>query len=72
MVASAQGSEVMKKVIRKRIRFDKDGVQVAGDVNAVISTEVRKRGRTQSVSSRQQVSIRQTSKKHSTDEPTDR
>ena len=32
-----------RKVIRKRIRYDKDGVQVAADVNAVIASNVRRR-----------------------------
>ena len=58
----------MKKVIRKRIRYDKDGVQVAGDVNAVISANVSKSRRRQRVSSRQEVSIRQTTKKRESSE----
>jgi hypothetical protein len=44
-----------KRVIRKRIRYDKDGVQVAADVNAVIVSNVRRRGATTSARSRQVV-----------------
>jgi hypothetical protein len=48
----------MRKVIRKRIKYDRDGVQVEGDVNAVIATNVSRRGASTSatsVSSRQRV-----------------
>jgi len=44
-----------KKVIRRRIRYEKDGVQMAADVNAVIASNVRRRRTTTSVSSRQRV-----------------
>jgi hypothetical protein len=53
----------MKKVIRKRIRYEKGGIQVAGDLDAVIATNTSKRGSSQRVSSRQKVSIRQATKK---------
>jgi hypothetical protein len=44
-----------KKVIRKRIRYDKDGVQVSADVNAVIASNVRRRGSKTSAKSHQRV-----------------
>ena len=44
-----------RKVIRKRVRYEKDGVQVAADVDAVISSNVGKRGTTTSVRSTQRV-----------------
>ena len=44
-----------RRVIRKRIRYDKDGVQVAADVNAVIASNVCRRGATTTAKSRQQV-----------------
>jgi hypothetical protein len=44
-----------RKVIRKRVRLEEEGVQVAADLNAVIATNVR-RGRTStSAKSRQRV-----------------
>ncbi len=30
----------VRKIIRKRIRHDKDGVQIAGDINAVVAGNV--------------------------------
>ena len=44
-----------RRVIRKRIRYDKDGVQVTADVNAVIASNVRRRGVTTTARSRQRV-----------------
>jgi hypothetical protein len=42
-----------RRIISKRIRRDKDGVQIAGDVNAVVSANVGERGSSSHVSSRQ-------------------
>ena len=44
-----------KKVIRKRIRYDKDGVQVSADINAVIASNVGRRRTTTSAKSHQRV-----------------
>ncbi len=45
----------VQKVIRKRIRHEGEGVQVAGDVNAVVSANVGQRGSRSSVRSRQRI-----------------
>jgi hypothetical protein len=45
----------MRKVIRKRIRYDKDGVQVSGDVQATISANVDRKGTRTSVNSTQRI-----------------
>jgi hypothetical protein len=45
----------MRKVIRKRIRINRDGVNLVGDVNAVISANVGQDGATSTTSSRQRV-----------------
>ena len=52
----------MQKVIRKRIRYDKDGVQVSGDVQATIAANVGRKGKQTSVKSRQRIVQRSTSK----------
>jgi len=57
-----------RKVIRKRIRHDKDGVHVVGDVNAVISTNVGRPGQSSSVSSRQRIVQRSTARADSREE----
>ena len=51
-----------RKVIRKRIRHDKDGVHVVGDIDAVISTNVGRGGQASSVSSRQRIVQRSTAR----------
>lgn len=43
----------LHKVIRRRIREQRDGVSVAGDVNVAVSGNVGERGATTHVSSRQ-------------------
>lgn len=48
-----------RKLITKRIRRDEDGVQMASDVNAVISANVGERGSSTHVSSRQSVRAEQ-------------
>jgi hypothetical protein len=53
---------VPKKVIRKRFRHEKDGVQVAGDINAVISTNVEHTGGATGVSSHSRQRIVQRSR----------
>lgn len=57
------------KVIRKRIRESSKGVNVAGDVNAVISANVGERGRTThtSSSSKQRIVQRSGSQTHRDD-----
>ena len=40
----------IRKVIKKRIRHDKDGIHIAGDIDAVISANVGKGGSHSSVS----------------------
>jgi len=43
----------LHKIIRRRIREQRDGVSVAGDVNVAVSGNVGERGATTHVSSRQ-------------------
>jgi hypothetical protein len=43
----------IRKVIQRRIRLSREGVDVAGDVNAVISANVGRDRSTTSVSSKQ-------------------
>jgi hypothetical protein len=43
----------LRKIISKRIRRDEGGIQVAGDVNAVVSANVGQPGSSSHVSSRQ-------------------
>jgi hypothetical protein len=57
-----------RKVISKRIRRQEDGVQIAGDVNAVVSANVGKRGSSSHVSSKQRSRVVQRSGKR---EPSD-
>ena len=45
----------IRKVINRRIRHSGDGVDVVGDVNAVISANVNERGGSSHVSSKQGV-----------------
>ena len=45
----------IRKIIEKRIRHSRDGVDVVGDVNAVVSANVGERKSSASVSSRQRV-----------------
>jgi hypothetical protein len=49
----------VRKIIRKRIRRQQDGVQIASDVNAVISANVGERSSSSHVSSRQSVQAEQ-------------
>jgi hypothetical protein len=42
-----------RKLISKRIRHQEDGVQIAGDINAVVSANVGERGSSSHVSSKQ-------------------
>ena len=44
----------LHKIIRKRIREERDGVSVASDVNIAVSGNVGERGATTQVSSRQE------------------
>jgi hypothetical protein len=59
------------KVIRKRIRHDAPGVHVVGDVNAVVSTNVKRGGGVSSVSSRQRIVQKSTARADSREEPDD-
>ena len=43
----------LRKVISKRIRRQDDGVQIAGDVNAVVSANIGERRASSHVSSKQ-------------------
>jgi hypothetical protein len=45
----------IRKIINRRIRHAGDGIDVVGDVNAVISANVEERGGTSHVSSKQRV-----------------
>jgi hypothetical protein len=57
-----------RHIISKRIRRNRDGVQIAGDVNAVVSANVGERGSSTHVSSRQTSRVVQRSPKRD-DEP---
>ena len=45
----------MRKVIRKRIRYDQDGVRINGDAQATIAANVGRKGTRTSVQSRQRI-----------------
>jgi hypothetical protein len=49
----------LHKIIRRRIREQRDGVSVAGDVNVAVSGNVGERGATTQVSSRQDATARE-------------
>jgi len=53
----------VRRVIRKRIRHNKDGTQVVADVNAVVAANVNESGSRSSVSSRQRIVQRQGSRR---------
>jgi hypothetical protein len=57
-----------RKIISKRFRREADGVQIAGDVNAVVSANVGERGSSARVSSKQTSHVVQRSRKR---EPND-
>jgi hypothetical protein len=48
----------LHKIIRRRIREQRDGVSVAGDVNVAVSGNVGERGAATHVSSRQDATAR--------------
>jgi len=52
----------IRKVIKKRIRHDKDGIHIAGDIDAVISANVGKGGSHSSVSSSHRIVQRSTAR----------
>jgi hypothetical protein len=56
------------RVISKRIRREESGVQIAGDVNAVLSANVGKRGSTSRVTSTQRSRVVQRSHRQEADE----
>jgi hypothetical protein len=60
----ARDDEPIRKVIRKRIRVNRDGVQAVGDVNAVIAANVSRGGSSSvsSVSSTQRIVQRSSSR----------
>lgn len=59
----------IRKIIRKRIRHDKEGVQVAGDINAVIAAHLEREGGSRShVSSHQRIVQRSGNAKKAEDE----
>jgi hypothetical protein len=47
------------KIIRRRIREQRDGVSIAGDVNVAVSGNVGERGATTHVSSKQDAAARE-------------
>ena len=53
----------MRKIIRKRIRYEKDGVQISGDVNGVIATNVGQQSTNTSVRSTQRIVQRSANRK---------
>jgi hypothetical protein len=60
----ARDDEPIRKVIRKRIRVNRDGVQAVGDLNAVIAANVSRGGSSSvsSVSSTQRIVQRSSSR----------
>jgi hypothetical protein len=56
----------LHKIIRRRIREQRDGVSVAGDVNLAVSGNVGERGATTHVSSRQDATAREKESKPGT------
>jgi hypothetical protein len=56
------------KIISKRIRREESGVQIAGDVNAVVSANVGERGSASRVSSKHSTRVVQRSGKRQADE----
>jgi hypothetical protein len=57
----------LRKIIRRRIREQRNGVSVAGDVNVAISGNVGERGATTHVSSRQDAYAGETETKGTTE-----
>jgi len=55
----------LHKIIRRRIREERDGISLASDVNVAVSGNVGERGATTHVSSRQQAVADQTEAKKS-------
>jgi hypothetical protein len=53
----------LHKVIRRRIREQRDGVSIAGDVNVAVSGNVGEQGATTHVSSRQDATEHEQQKK---------
>jgi hypothetical protein len=51
-----------RKIISKRFRREAEGVQIAGDVNAVVSANVGERNSSSQVSSKQQSRVVQRSR----------
>jgi len=60
-----EGTNTVRRVIKKRIRHDKDGVHVVGDIDAVIAANVGRGGSVSSVSSRQRIVQRSTARARS-------
>jgi hypothetical protein len=55
----------LHKIIRRRIRQERDGVSLTGDINVAVSGNVGERGATTHVSSQQQAAADQTDSKKS-------
>jgi hypothetical protein len=58
----------IRKIIRKRIRHNKDGVQIAGDINAVVAANVEEGDSRSHVSSHQRIVQRSGNAKKAEDE----
>jgi hypothetical protein len=52
----------IRRVIRKRIRRNEDGTQLAADVNAVVAANVNEPGSRSSITSRQRIVQKQDSR----------
>ena len=61
-MSNQKDENTVRRVIKKRIRHDKDGVHVVGDIDAVISANVGRGGSVSSVSSRQRIVQRSTAR----------
>ena len=47
----------MRRVIRRRVRSSRDGVNLVADVNAVVASQTRRQGEHSATSARQQVRV---------------
>ena len=47
----------MRRVIRRKVRTSRDGVNLVGDVTAVVASQTRRQGEHSATSSRQQVRV---------------
>jgi hypothetical protein len=61
-MGNERDENTVRRVIKKRIRHDKDGIHVVGDIDAVIAANVGRGGSVGSVSSSQRIVQRSTAR----------